>query len=96
MRQYDSTSPDIYCALAVKKQMKPISTSEDLVLVFGLMLAALVVASVPVFSATVVRPIIGTIAVLFVPGYVFIAALFPQKTTLRNGVGWRSLSASAL
>ena len=66
--------------------MKPISTSEDLVLVFGLMLAALVVASVPVFSATVVRPIIGTIAVLFVPGYVFIAALFPQKTTLRNGV----------
>ena len=66
--------------------MQPISTFEDLVLVFGLALAALVVASVPVLNATVARPIIGAIAVLFVPGYAFIAALFPQKTTLRNGV----------
>jgi uncharacterized membrane protein len=65
--------------------MRPISTFSDLILVFGLALAALVVASVPAFSVTVARPIIGTIAVLFVPGYVFIAALFPQKTTLGNG-----------
>ena len=66
--------------------MKPISTFADLILVFGLALAALVVATVPAFSVTVARPIIGAIAVLFVPGYVFIAALFPQKTTLGNGV----------
>jgi uncharacterized membrane protein len=66
--------------------MRPISTFSDLILVFGLALAALVVASVPAFSVTVARPIIGTLAVLFVPGYVFIAALFPQKTTLGNGV----------
>jgi uncharacterized membrane protein len=66
--------------------MKPISTFDDLLIVFGLAVAALVVASVPAFSVTVARPIIGTIAVLFVPGYVFIAALFPQKTTLGNGV----------
>ena len=66
--------------------MKPISTFTDLILVFGLALAALVVASVPAFSVTVARPIIGTIAVLFVPGYAFIAALFPQKVTLGNGV----------
>jgi uncharacterized membrane protein len=66
--------------------MKPISTFADLILVFGLALAALVVASVPALSVTVARPIIGAIAVLFVPGYVFIAALFPQKTTLGNGV----------
>lgn len=66
--------------------MKSISTFADLILVLGLALAALVVASVPAFSVTIVRPIIGTIAVLFVPGYAFIAALFPQKTTLGNGV----------
>jgi uncharacterized membrane protein len=69
-----------------EKAMQPISTFEDLVLVFGLALAALIVASVPVLNATVARPIIGAIAILFVPGYAFIAALFPQKTTLRNGV----------
>jgi uncharacterized membrane protein len=66
--------------------MKPISTFADLILVFGFALAALVVASVPVFSVTVARPIIGAIAVLFVPGYAFVAALFPQKETLKDGV----------
>jgi uncharacterized membrane protein len=66
--------------------MKPTSIFADLVLIFGLAVAALVVASVPAFSVTIARPIIGTIAVLFVPGYAFIAALFPQKTTLGNGV----------
>ena len=66
--------------------MKPTSIFADLVLIFALALAALVVASVPAFSVTIARPIIGTIAILFVPGYAFIAALFPQKTTLGNGV----------
>ncbi len=66
--------------------MKPISTFADLILVFGFALAALVVASIPVFSVTVARPIIGAIAVLFVPGYAFVAALFPQKETLKDGV----------
>jgi uncharacterized membrane protein len=66
--------------------MKPISTFADLILVFGFALAALVVASVPAFSVTVARPIIGAIAVLFVPGYAFVAALFPQKETLKDGV----------
>ena len=66
--------------------MKPNNTFTDLILVFGFALTALVVASVPEFSVTVARPIIGTIAVLFVPGYAFIAALFPQKATLGNGV----------
>ena len=59
--------------------MKPISTFADLILVFGFALAALVVASVPVFSVTVARPVIGAIAVLFVPGYTFIPALFSPK-----------------
>ena len=66
--------------------MKSISTFADLILVLGLALAALVVASVPALSGTVARPIIGVIAVLFVPGYAFIAALFPQKATLGNGI----------
>ena len=71
---------------AVREHLKPTSTFADLALAFGLALAALVVASVPALSVTIARPIIGTIAVLFVPGYAFIAALFPQKTTLENGV----------
>jgi len=66
--------------------MKPTSTFADLILIFGLALAALAVASIPAFSVTVARPIIGVIAVLFVPGYAFIAALFPQKAALGNGV----------
>jgi uncharacterized membrane protein len=66
--------------------MKSISTFADLILVLGLALAALVVASVPALSGTVARPIIGVITVLFVPGYAFIAALFPQKATLGNGI----------
>jgi uncharacterized membrane protein len=66
--------------------MKPTSIFADLVLAFGLALAALVVASVPALSVTIARPIIGTIAVLFVPGYAFTAALFPQKAALGNGV----------
>jgi uncharacterized membrane protein len=70
----------------VKEQVKPINTFGDLVLILGIALAALVVASVPAFSVTIARPIIGAIAVLFVPGYGFIAALFPQKATLGNGV----------
>jgi Predicted membrane protein len=70
----------------VIEQVKPINTFGDLVLIFALALAALVVASIPAFSITIARPIIGTIAVLFVPGYAFIAALFPKKATLAIGV----------
>lgn len=68
----------------MKEQVKPINTFA-LALILGIALAALVVTSVPAFNVTIARPIIGTIAVLFVPGYAFISALFPQKATLGNG-----------
>jgi len=66
--------------------MKPIQTFGDLLLISCLALAALAVGLISPLSATIARPIIGTIFVLFVPGYAFIAALFPRKTTLNNGV----------
>ena len=72
--------------MAASEQMKPIYTFGDLLIISGLALAALAAGVIPPLSATVARPIIGTIVVLFVPGYAFIAALFPHKTTLNNGV----------
>ncbi len=72
--------------MAASEQMKPIYTFGDLLIISGLALAALAAGVIPPVSATVARPIIGTIVVLFVPGYAFIAALFPHKTTLNNGV----------
>jgi uncharacterized membrane protein len=66
--------------------MKPFQTFGDLVLISSLALAALATGVIPPLSATVARPIIGTIVVLFVPGYALIAALFPHKTTLSDGV----------
>ena len=66
--------------------MKPFHAFADLILVTCVVLVALVVAIIPALSVSIIRPIIGTIVVLFVPGYAFIAALFPQKATLANGV----------
>ncbi len=66
--------------------MKPVDTFGDLILICGLALAALVVAIVPALGTTIAPQIIGTIVVLFMPGYAFIAALFPHKTSITNGV----------
>ena len=66
--------------------MKFIEAYGDLVLAFILSLAALVVSIVPALSASLARPVVGAAIILFVPGYAFIAALFPHKTTLRNGL----------
>jgi uncharacterized membrane protein len=66
--------------------MKPVDTFGDLILICGLALAALAVAMVPALGTTIAPQIIGTIVVLFMPGYAFIAALFPHKTSLTKGV----------
>jgi len=71
---------------AAREQMKPIHTYGDLLFISGLALAALAVGMIPPLSATIARPLVGTIVVLFVPGYAFIAALFPRRTSLNNGV----------
>lgn len=66
--------------------MRYFQTFGDLVLIFCFALAALAFGAIPPLSATIGRPIVGTFVVLFVPGYAFIAALFPHKTSLNNGV----------
>jgi uncharacterized membrane protein len=66
--------------------LKYFQTFGDLVLIFCFALAALAFGAIPPLSATIARPIVGTFVVLFVPGYAFIAALFPHKTSLNNGV----------
>jgi len=66
--------------------MKYFQTFGDLALIFCFALAALAFGAIPPLSATIARLIVGTIVVLFVPGYAFIAALFPRRTSLNNGV----------
>lgn len=50
----------------------------DLTTVIVLTLATLVVVLVPVINETPLRVVLGLIFVLFLPGYAFIAALFPE------------------
>lgn len=59
---------------------------DDLLIISSLALVAPLVATIPTLSASVVRSVIGIIFVLFAPGYAFVAALFPRKTTLNSGV----------
>jgi uncharacterized membrane protein len=66
--------------------MKSFQTFGDLVLVAILALVAFVVGLLPGLNTTILRVVTGTIVVLFVPGYAFIAALFPRKMSLNNGV----------
>jgi uncharacterized membrane protein len=52
------------------------------------------VLSIPVtlFTSDLVRVVLGSFFVLFFPGYVLIAALFPEKKSLSNverlALGW--------
>lgn len=66
--------------------MKHLRSCEDLLLISFLALAALLIATIPALTASVARPMIGIVVVLFVPGYAFISALFPRKTTLNSGI----------
>jgi uncharacterized membrane protein len=66
--------------------MKHLRPYEDLLLISFLALAAPLVAAIPALSDSVARSIVGIAFVLFVPGYAFVAALFPRKTTLNSGV----------
>jgi uncharacterized membrane protein len=66
--------------------MKRFQSYEDLIIISFLALAAPLVAAIPALSASVARSVIGIVFVLFIPGYAFIAALFPRKTTLNSGI----------
>ena len=66
--------------------MKHLRPYDDLLIISSLAVVASLVATIPTLSASVVRSVIGIVFVLFAPGYAFVAALFPRKTTLNSGV----------
>ena len=57
----------------------PIIRFYDLLLVIGYTLLSVVFILVPPLNETPLRVILGIPLLLFVPGYVFISALFPEK-----------------
>jgi uncharacterized membrane protein len=69
-----------------KRHMKHLRPYEDLLLILFLAFAAPLVATIQPISDSAARSMIGIVFVLFVPGYAFIAALFPRKTTLNSGL----------
>lgn len=58
--------------------------SSDLLLVFVWTVLTLIFVLAPMLSDTFVRTILGIPMVLFIPGYVLIAALFPKKDDLEG------------
>jgi uncharacterized membrane protein len=72
--------------MSKKRHMNHLRPYDDLLIISSLALVAPLVATIPTLSASVVRSVIGIIFVLFAPGYAFVAALFPRKTTLNSGV----------
>lgn len=62
-----------------KKDIIPITRVYDLLLVVCYILLAVSVTLLPPLNETLLRVILGLPLILFVPGYVFISALFPEK-----------------
>ncbi len=56
----------------------------DLVLVLIFTIITFVFITVPVLSSTVPRTILGLFLIIFIPGYAFIAALFPKNGDLNK------------
>ncbi|CAJ37111.1 conserved hypothetical protein [Methanocella arvoryzae MRE50] len=63
---------------------KALDTYKDLLIVLGLAIILLVFIYVPFLSHNVIRFALGLVMVLFLPGYAFIAALYPGKEDLGN------------
>lgn len=61
---------------------KALGTYADLALVLGLALAMLAFIYVPLLSHNLVRFSLGVILILFLPGYSFLAAIYPGKEDL--------------
>lgn len=51
----------------------------DLVIVFTWMIATIIVVFTPILEDSPIRNIVGIPMILFIPGYVTVAALFPKK-----------------
>ena len=56
----------------------------DLALALGITIATVALVFVPYLNSTFVRPLLGLVFVLLVPGYVFIAAFFPRKEDISD------------
>ncbi len=60
----------------------PLNAHFDLAVAVGIAIIALAHHSRAVLNSTLVRPAVGLLFVLFVPGYVLTAALFPRKNDI--------------
>jgi uncharacterized membrane protein len=58
--------------------------ASDLKLALGLTVITLAFVFVPYANETIIRPALGLVLVLFLPGYAFIAALFPGKADISD------------
>ena len=56
----------------------------DLALALGITIVTVALVFVPYLNGTFLRPVLGLVFVLLVPGYVFIAAFFPRKEDMSD------------
>jgi len=69
---------DTAWALLVPRQLRQLPA--DLAAIVGLVVLTNFVALAPVASASPARDVLGLVFVLFVPGYAFVAVLFPERS----------------
>jgi uncharacterized membrane protein len=60
------------------------SAGLDLILIILAALVTLVLVLTPQISSTVIRQLVASLFILFVPGYAFAAALYPKKTDISD------------
>ena len=58
--------------------------AQDLILVLGFTVVTLAFIFIPYLNETIIRSALGLVLVLFLPGYAFIAALFPGEADIGN------------
>ncbi|WP_458207717.1 DUF1616 domain-containing protein [Haladaptatus sp. NG-SE-30] len=58
----------------------------DLAMILGVVALTVLLRAVPVVPETPLRVVLGTLFVLFAPGYTFVAALFPENAATSEGV----------
>jgi len=79
----ERTSPRLWLVLPEPVRELP----ADLAAVLAVVAATCVTVLVPVLNGTPLRVVFGLVFVLFLPGYAFIAALFPEAGTPPNTLG---------
>ena len=67
---------------ALAEMADPKNIPKDLIVIAVWMLLAVLSIYVPFINETFIRVIFTVLVILFIPGYVLIAALFPEKTSI--------------